>query len=304
MNLRSFLFFVSFLTLVILFFSSAFLLPVVYTYSKNITTIIALIFASSLASALMIAIILNYLSPTISEGIALLKRYGRLENLTHPLLVRLSTEAPGTYHHSINVANLSQRAAKSINVDANLSRIAAYYHDVGKLIHPEIYIENQSRYREEYKSLTQVKKAAKIITNHTKTGAKIAGEFKLPDEVINIISEHHGSTYTRFLYEEGKKLGEVSKKDFFYPGPKPTTIESAIVMLADCVEAATKGASDLTHDKIATIVDRVIEEKISEKQFYNLNLNNRNLVRIRDSFVGTLSSMYHQRINITLNDKS
>lgn len=302
MNRQSFLIFLLFLTLIILFFSSAFLLPVVYTYNKNITTIIALLVASSLASALVIAIILNYLSPTISEGIALLKRYGRLENLTHPLLIRLSTEAPGSYHHSINVANLSQRAAKSIGADANLSRIAAYYHDVGKLIHPEIYIENQSQYRKSYKNLSQLKKAAKIIVGHPKAGTKIATEYKLPEEVINIISEHHGTTFARFLWEEGRDLGQVYKDDFRYLGPKPTTSESVIVMLADCVEAATKGAKNLNQEKIAVIVDEVIKEKISEKQFRNLNFGNRNLVRIRDSFISTLSSMYHQRINITPDD--
>ncbi len=304
MNRRTFLLFVSLLTVIILFFSSAFLLPVIYTYSKNATTLILLLLISSLASSLTIAIIMIYLSPTVNEGIALLKRYGRLENMTHPLLVRLSSEAPGTYHHCVNVANLAQRAAKRIGADTNLTRIASYYHDVGKLLHPEIYIENQSESREQFKGLAQIKKIAKIIVSHAKNGAKIAEEYKMPEEIVNIIAEHHGSTQAKFLYLEAKKNADVDTNDFKYLGPKPSTPESAIIMLADCIEAATKGAKDLNREKISEIVDKTIEEKIAEKQFYNLNFGNRELAQIRDSFVSSLSSMYHQRIFIEENDKS
>jgi len=301
---KYFLFFVLTLFLIILFFSSAFILPVLYTYTRNITKLIVLLALSSLASGVAIALILTYLSPTISEGISLIKRYSRLENLNHPLLVRLSTEAPGSYHHSISVANLGQKAAKALGADSTLARIAGYYHDIGKLIHPEIYIENQSQAKEKFKSLGQVYKVAKIITSHTKKGVEIAQHYRLPEEISNIIAEHHGSTLARFLYEEAKEFGIPEKNNFRYSGPKPQTIESAIIMLADCVEAATKGAKILDRARISEIVDKIIEDKIAEKQFHNLRISETELQKIRTSFIDTLSLMYHQRIYIADNDQN
>jgi len=259
---------------------------------------------ASIASALTIAVIVTYLSPTVNEGMTLLRRYGRLENFNHPLLLRLSTEAPGSFHHSINVAILAQKAAKNIGADSNLVRIASYYHDLGKLVHPEIYIENQHQYKEEFKNLVQIKKIAKIITKHAKTGAKIASDYHLPDEIVDIIAEHHGSTVAKFLYDSAINFANVDKNDFKYPGPKPQTAESVIVMLADCVEAATKGSRELDNKKITEIVDKTIEDKIKEKQFYNLRLTAQVFQKIRNSFIDTLSSMYHQRIYIDDNNEN
>lgn len=301
---KYFLFFVIILTVIILFFSSAFILPVAYIYTKSTVKVIMLLSLSSIASALTIAVIATYLSPTVNEGIMIMKRYGRLENFNHPLLLRLSTEAPGSFHHSINVAILAQKAAKKIGADSNLVRIASYYHDIGKLIHPEIYIENQRQYKEKFKNLTQIKKIAKIITKHAKIGAKIAADYHLPDEIVDIIAEHHGSTIAKFLYDSAENFADVDKNDFKYPGPKPQTAESVIVMLADCVEAATKGSHELDDQKIAEIVDKTIEDKIAEKQFYNLRLSAQIFQKIRNSFIDTLSSMYHQRIYIDDNNEN
>jgi len=303
-SLKYFLFLVLILTSIILFFSTAFILPIIYTYTKNATKPLIFIILSSLASGITIALIISYLSPTVSEGILLIKRYWRLENLNHPLLVRLSTEAPGSYHHSINVSLLAQKAARNVGADANLVRLAGYYHDIGKLFHPEIYIENQSQNVEELKTLFQIKKVTKIITNHALRGARIAEKYKLPDEITNIIAEHHGSTITQFLYNEAKTLGAVKKAGFRYPGPKPQTVESAIIMLADCLEAATKGAKDLNREKISQIVDTIIEERIKEKQFYNLKISDQSWQKIRNSFIATLTTMYHQRILISKNNEN
>ena len=299
MTRRSFLIFVLILTAIILFFSSAFILPLVYIYNKNLLATVGLLLASALAGALTIAVMLNYLSPTVNRGVTLLRHYNRLENLTHPLLARLSIEAPGSYHHSINVANLSQKAAKCLGADGNLTRLASYYHDIGKIVHPEVYIENQGETKKQFKKQSEIKRTAKIIISHPKQGVKIAEKFHLPEEIINIIAEHHGTTLARFLYDDAKHFGQPDKNDFRYPGPKPETPESAIVMLADCLEAATRGEKFANRASLAKIVDNVIENKISERQLHNLNFSDLELQKIRNSFIDTLSIIYHQRINVT-----
>jgi cyclic-di-AMP phosphodiesterase PgpH len=284
------------LVFVILFFNSIFILPAFYAEVLTTKTLTILLFVTSFFSALVIFTLLVYVLPHLNKEIALNKRFTRLESLNHPLLLKLSTEAPGSYHHSVNVANLSHRAAKSIGVNAALVRIAGYYHDIGKIIHPEIYIENQGIKISKNKTLGQIIKAAKIITNHTLIGKKIAEDYSLPDEIVQIISEHHGTTSTKFLYDQAKELGSPNSKYFRYSGPKPQTVESLIVMLADCIEAAAKGARELDRNSIANLVDNSIKEKINEKQFSNVNFSSSGYQKIRNSFVKTLSSMYHQRI--------
>ena len=250
----------------------------------------------SFFSAFAISTLIIYVLPQINKDISLNKRFTRLESLNHPLLLKLSTGAPGSYHHSVNVANLSHQAAKSVGANAALVRIASYYHDIGKIVYPETYIENQNSRRLTNKTLGQINRTAKIIINHALLGKKIAEEYGLPDEIIQIISEHHGNTHAKFLYDQSKELGSLNIKNFRYPGPKPQTAESLIVMLADCVEAAAKAERDMNKSNIEHLVDSIIRDKINEKQFSNINFSSSDYQKVRNSFVKTLSSIYHQRI--------
>lgn len=290
------------LTVIILFFNSVFIIPAFYANISSAGTLVSLLFLMSLFSATVILIFFIYILPNLNEDIALARRFTRLESLNHPLLLKLSTEAPGSYHHSINVANLSHQAAKSVGANASMVRVAGYYHDVGKIVHPETYIENQSNRNNKVKNFRQILKMAKVITDHPTVGKKIAEEYNLPNEIVQIIFQHHGTTLAKFLYDQSKDFGKPQIADFRYPGPKPQTIESVIVMLADCVEAATKGASDLDKPKITRIVDLIIEEKITEKQFQNIIIKSTDFQKIRNSLINTLFSMYHQRIFVKEDD--
>ncbi len=284
------------LFIVILFFNSVFIFPAFYAEPLSLGTLAMLVFTMSFFSAVVISTLLVYVLPQTNTEISLSKKFTRLESLNHPLLLKLSTQAPGSYHHSINVANLSHQAAKSIGANAALVRIASYYHDIGKIIHPETYIENQNGRKIINNNLSQINKVAKIITNHALSGKEIAKEYDLPDEIIQIISEHHGTTSAKFLFDQAKEFGSPDIKNFRYPGPKPQTVESLIVMLADCIEAAAKGLKDLDRVNIAKLVDNTIKEKIDEKQFSNINFSSSDYQKIRNSFIKTLLSMYHQRI--------
>jgi hypothetical protein len=284
------------LFLTILFFNSVFTFPAFYVKNLNFNTLIILIFTMSFFSAFAISTLIIYVLPQINKDISLNKRFTRLESLNHPLLLKLSTGAPGSYHHSVNVANLSHQAAKSVGANAALVRIASYYHDIGKIVYPETYIENQNSRRLTNKTLGQINRTAKIIINHALLGKKIAEEYGLPDEIIQIISEHHGNTHAKFLYDQSKELGSLNIKNFRYPGPKPQTAESLIVMLADCVEAAAKAERDMNKSNIEHLVDSIIRDKINEKQFSNINFSSSDYQKVRNSFVKTLSSIYHQRI--------
>jgi hypothetical protein len=284
------------LFLIILFFNSVFSFSAFYAQDLSFDILAALIFIMSFFSAIVISALIVYVLPQINGEILLNKKFTRLESLNHPLLLKLSTQAPGSYHHSVNVANLSHQAARSVDANAALVRIASYYHDIGKIIHPETYIENQNSRKLTNKTLGQINKAAKIITNHALFGKKIAEEYSLPEEIIQIISEHHGTTLTKFLYDQAKELGSPDIKKFRYPGPKPQTVESLIVMLADCVEAAAKGLRDASKDNITHLVDSTIKDKIDEKQFSNISISPSDYQKIRNSFLKTLLSMYHQRI--------
>lgn len=233
-----------------------------------------------------------------------LRRLLRYDSLSHPLITRLSYEAPGTYHHSINVSNLSQKAAKSIGADSLLVRVASYYHDIGKLENPRLYIENQSGDEipdTDNESLIKVN-AEKIIA-HVKDGIKIAKEYNLPEEIIDIISQHHGTTRALYFYELAKeKKLKIKKTDFRYAGPAPQTRESAIIMLADSVEAATRAIPQLTDEKIRSIVENTIADKSNDSQFKSCNFDRNNLNSIKESLISSLQAIYHQRIQYTKND--
>ena len=234
-------------------------------------------------------------------------------DLNHPLLRRMTIEAPGTYHHSLVVANLAEAGAEAIGANATLCRVCAYFHDVGKLVKPEYFTENMAFGRNPHDDLAPTMSAL-IIIAHVKEGVDLALKYRLNQRIIDIIQEHHGTSLVRYFYQRalqqhedalaGGKImrlreddvPEVHEASFRYPGPKPQTKESAIVSLADTVESASRSLVKPTPQKIETLVNELIEERISDRQLDDCDLTLGELKTIAERFRFTLISMLHSRI--------
>lgn len=251
---------------------------------------------SAVLSAFFIAFLVVSSAPVLKDFLTNQRSLLRLENLSHPLLLKLSLEAPGTYHHSLAVANLANKAAKAIGADSLLTRIGAYYHDIGKTTNPAYYIENQKEGINIHEEIQNPKKSAKIILDHVHAGLNLANEYHFPKEVTAFISEHHGTSLTHFYYQAEKAGKKIKKNDFRYPGPKPLTRETAVTMLADVIEARVRLLEKVTPGTIEEVVDKSIKEKIDEKQLELSGLTPRETGIIRQSFIDTLETIYHQRI--------
>ncbi len=272
--------------------------------SSFVSTLVWLIASLIISFAIVLAFTL--LSSRVENVMTILRRRYRFENLSNPLLLRLSYEAPGTYHHSLNVSNLAQRACKEIRADSLLARVASYYHDIGKLASPASYIENQAHAEiPTDESKTSIKRDAKVIISHVEKGVEIAKEGHLSEDLISVIQEHHGTTRAEYFFERAKEKGVKMKfTDFRYPGPTPQSKESAIIMLADNIEAIARSKEYLNDDIIAEIVEKAIEAKLSEGQLNSANFSESEIAKIRSSLIKTLSSIYHQRISYETNGKS
>jgi len=219
-----------------------------------------------------------------------------LSNPNQPLLKKVLFEAPGTYHHSILVGNLAEAAAESIGANSLLARVGAYYHDIGKIKRPYFFKENQIINDNPHDNLTP-KLSAMIISAHVKDGIELANEYKLPSVIKQIIEEHHGTTLIKYFYAVAKQNGEdVDDKIFRYPGPKPKSKESAIVMLADCVEAAVRSMGSVTLEDIENMVDKIIKDKIEDGQLDESNLTLKDILNIKKSFINVLQGIFHNRI--------
>lgn len=220
------------------------------------------------------------------------------ERFSHPLLTRLAYEAPGTFHHSINVSLIAQKAAKAIDADSLLVRITAYYHDLGKLTDPFLFIENQSTKEiPTIEDANYIRTMAKKIIDHVSSGIELAEKYNLPSEVIDLIRQSHGTSKVLYFWGRAKenKL-KIKKTDLSYPGPRPQSREAMILMLADSIEAATRAIPNITPEKIVEIVDSTIEEKKRENQFKDSNMTRAQITKIKASITETLTSIYHQRI--------
>lgn len=221
-----------------------------------------------------------------------------LGNPAQPLLKRLSLEAPGTYHHSIMVANLAERAAKAVGADQLLLRVATYYHDIGKLSGPIYYIENQTG-TNIHDEMDDPIKSTQIVLSHLEEGVNLVRKSRFPKEIINIISEHHGTTAITYFYEKAHEKWpekEININDFRYPGPKPRTKEAAVLMLADAVEAAVRSIGSPDQESIKNMVDKIINNRISDGQLDDSPLTFRDIEKIRNVFINTLLTMYHSRV--------
>ena len=225
-----------------------------------------------------------------------------LGDASHPLLRRLAQRAPGTYNHSINVASIAEAAADSIGANGLLVRVGAYFHDIGKMFKPEYFIENQSAGVNQHDSL-QPAMSTLVIIAHVKDGADLARSHHLPEPIIDFILQHHGTTLVEYFYREAARRSEedpngesVSDKDFRYPGPKPQTLEAAVMMLADTVESASRTLVDPTPSRIQNLVDAISKKKMSDGQFDECGLTFLQLDRIRRSLVKSLTAIYHARV--------
>jgi putative nucleotidyltransferase with HDIG domain len=222
-----------------------------------------------------------------------------LSDLNRTLLKRLSLEAPGTYAHTVNVANLAEAASHAIGANGLLARVGAYYHDIGKLVKPQYFIENQPRGRNPHDKLKPAMSSS-IIRNHVLEGLKLAESAKLPEVVRRFIPEHHGTQQISFFYNrarEGDPEGQINPGDFSYTGPKPQMKETAILMMSDAVESAARALPDPTPARIRELVDRLITQKISEGQLDQSPLTLREIDLIKDSLASVLTGMYHHRID-------
>ena len=216
---------------------------------------------------------------------------------TRPLLKRLSLEAPGTYAHTINVANLSEAAANDISANGLLCRVGVYYHDVGKMLKPHYFVENQPDGRNPHDKLKPETSAA-IVKEHVTEGVRLARDANVPDVVTQFILEHHGTQRIGFFYEKAREEaeGELDVERFTYPGPRPQSRESAIVMLADSCESATRALQDPTPERVRDLIDNIVEGKISTGQLDDAPLTLKEVSEVKDQFEKILSGVVHRRI--------
>ena len=225
-----------------------------------------------------------------------------LTNVNSNLMLEFAEKAPGTFQHSLQVSNLATEAAKRIGAKVLLVRTGALYHDIGKMAHPEYFIENQTGTNP--LQTMPYAEAAKVIINHVIDGERIARKHHLPELIIHFIRSHHGNSVTRYFYNsavnaaksEGKTQCDIRKEDYAYPGPKPSTKEAAILMMADAIEARSRSLSELTEQSISDMVDQMIDMQVADGQFSETVLSFKDLEEIRAVFKQKLISINHHRI--------
>ncbi|HWH24775.1 MAG TPA: HDIG domain-containing protein, partial [Candidatus Limnocylindria bacterium] len=241
-----------------------------------------------------------------------------LANPSQPLLRRLLLETPGTYHHSLMVGNLAERAAEAVGADSLLVRVAAYYHDIGKVTNPLAFIENQSGTDNVHDELPPQESVA-LLKSHVAAGIDLAYQYRLPKTIIAFIPQHHGTALMSYFFARAKEIAveeagarpgtpaaasvvaAVDHAAFRHAGPKPQTREAAILMLADSVEASVRSLTAQDEPAIRAMVSRIIHERLEDGQFDECDLTLRDLERIREAFVAQLLGMYHRRIEYPQN---
>lgn len=255
------------------------------------------IFDGGLSAAITLAF-LPYLESFFSRvsNIKLLE----LADFNSPLLKRLMVEAPGTYHHSLIVAALAEQAAQAVGANGLLCRVGAYYHDVGKMLHPEYFIENQgalgttNAHDKLAPSMSRI-----VIMSHVKDGVALARQYGVDQTLIDFIPMHHGTTCVEYFYNRAVEQSEgetADEEEYRYSGPRPYSKETAIVMMADSVEATSRVLENPTHSRLKTLVAKIVNNKFSDGQFDECPITLADLRAISDTFVTTLSSIHHSRI--------
>jgi putative nucleotidyltransferase with HDIG domain len=252
------------------------------------------------ANALFSSLAAMFLLPIFEAAFRITTRFTLLEltDLNKPILKRLNMEAPGTYHHAMLLGNLVDTVASDIGADPLKARVMAYYHDIGKLLKPEYYGENQEAGFNKHEKITpQMSKT--ILLSHVKDGVELARGQKLPDLVIDAIQQHHGTTVMAYFYQKALETdshSSVNADDFRYPGPKPTSKEAALVMLADALESACRSLKDPTPANIRNMVIKLVNQRLQEGQLDESGFTLNEVARARERFVSILTSIYHKRV--------
>lgn len=287
---------------------------IIYVFLGYATTIVALGLEryesyDVVGNQLLVAAFNAILSPILTYGLLIfLERIFKisteltlvdLSDLNHPLLKELSHKAPGTFHHSVSVSTLAESAAEAIGANATLARVGGLYHDIGKMLNTDLFAENQLGKENKHRTMSP-RKSVRVIIAHIEDGIKLAQQHNLPEQVINFIPMHHGTMHVGFFFEKALRQknnkGEVNEDDFRYPGPKPNTKESGIVMLADGVEASTRSIVEPTVEKIEANIDSLIKLRLLEGELDECNLTFRDLNTIKESFLKILTGIHHSRL--------
>ncbi len=261
------------------------------------------------AAVIAISIVIQALLPIIEKAFRIATSMTLLDysDANQPLLKKLAMEAPGTYSHSLLIGSIAEAAAESIDANGLLCRVGAYYHDIGKIGKPRYFVENQmgtaSRHEQLSPAMSQL-----VIVGHVKDGKELAEEYKLPAVIRQFIETHHGTTLIEYFYEEAKKKANgtgnpPAESEFRYPGPRPQTKESAIVMLADGVEGAVRSLTEITPTKIETVVHNMAMKRLQDGQFDECELTLKELSKIEDAISKSLAGHYHGRVAYPSTDK-
>lgn len=265
-------------------------------------TLLATVFA--FGSGLVTAVLVIGLMPffEVTFGILSALKLVELSNPNHPLLRKLLTETPGTYHHSVMVGNLAEQAAESIGANGLLCRVGAFYHDIGKTKRPSYFIENQTNMDNPH-DFIDPKLSTSIIVAHARDGAEMLKDYKLPKPIRDIAEQHHGTTFLKFFYYKALKQAEAeglevdfTEDDFRYPGPKAQSKEAAVVGIADSVEAAVRSLRHPTLEQIESIIQKIIKDRLDDNQFNECDLTIRELDLVANSLKETVMGIFHSRI--------
>jgi len=265
------------------------------TYS-NSEYVYYLVFA--LVSGISSSILTIGFLPFFEAGFGILSsmRLVELSSPTQPLLKKLLTDAPGTYHHSVMVANLAESACESIGANGLLARVGCYYHDVGKSKRPHFFIENQLNMENPHDRVSP-ETSRDVIISHASDGADMLRKHKLPKEIVDIAEQHHGTTLLKFFYYKAKEQGkDVKEEDYRYPGPKPQTREAAIISIADSVEAAVRSKKSPTQGEIQQLVHSIVQDRLQDGQFNECDISLKQLETVKKSLCETLNGIFHPRI--------
>lgn len=255
-------------------------------------------FLTALVSGIASAVLTIGLLPFFetSFGILSTMRLIELSNPNHPLLRKILMEAPGTYHHSVMVANLSESACEAIGANGLLARVGSYYHDIGKTRRPNFFIENQMHLDNPHDRLPPDKSASVIIA-HVPDGSAILKKYHMPKEIIEIAEQHHGTTLLKFFYHKALQADEATKEaDYRYPGPKAQSKESAVVGMADSVEAAVRSLRQPTPELIETLVKKIVADRLQDEQLNECDLTLKEIEMVSNSLCQTLTGIFHSRI--------
>ncbi len=278
--------------------------------------------ALAVFTGFLTAVLVSGLLPVLEHLFRITTDISWLEmaDLNHPLLKRMTIEAPGTYHHSLVVANLAEAAAESVGANASMCRVASYFHDIGKLVKPEYFTENMRSDRNPHDELSPTMSAL-IIIAHVKEGVDLALRYKLNQQMIDIIQQHHGTSLVYYFYKRAKQqeedartggkimnirdedIPEVREESFRYSGPRPQFRESGIISLADMVESASRSLVKPTPQKIEQFVNDLIESRIADHQLDDCDLTLKEIRTIKESFIFTLKNMLHSRISYPDDDR-